>query len=274
MSLVSDVHRGEQFQAVMFDGDGTAFEHGATEPSAELCEIIARSKIGTHLITGRARRDCAQLIQNLGVTSAVISGGGRILRRNRDGAYISSMYDVLPIASFDVPHIHLFLDEIAGNIDGAQVEIPDWQLFGPDWLPTPGDWIGQHVDSIFLRNLPNRAVATAIALSVEAEFIDDFGRPKLSAFAVTAQNPDLADVQINSRNGTKRNGVERLAARHGYDLGRVAIVGDDLNDIPMLKVAGHAVAVENAHPEVKAMADQIIASPPGGLIEFLAGLSA
>jgi hydroxymethylpyrimidine pyrophosphatase-like HAD family hydrolase len=39
---------------------------------------------------------------------------------------------------------------------------------------------------------------------------------------------------------------------------RLVVYGDNLNDLPMMKVADVAVAVENALPEVKAAADVVI----------------
>ena len=39
---------------------------------------------------------------------------------------------------------------------------------------------------------------------------------------------------------------------------RLTVFGDNLNDIPMMQVADCAIAVENALPEVKAVAHEII----------------
>jgi hypothetical protein len=58
--------------------------------------------------------------------------------------------------------------------------------------------------------------------------------------------------------GTKANAVAQVAARAGVDMGNVTVFGDQVNDIPMFDVAGHAVAVENAVPELKPHADEII----------------
>ena len=37
-------------------------------------------------------------------------------------------------------------------------------------------------------------------------------------------------------------------------------IRDRFNDLPMLRWAGRACAVANAHPEVKAQADEVVAS--------------
>lgn len=55
---------------------------------------------------------------------------------------------------------------------------------------------------------------------------------------------------------SKAAAVRRLADDIGAD--RIVVFGDNLNDIPMMQVADVAVAVENALPEVKAIAHQII----------------
>lgn len=55
---------------------------------------------------------------------------------------------------------------------------------------------------------------------------------------------------------SKAAAVKRLADDIGAD--RIVVFGDNLNDIPMMRVADVAVAVGNALPEVKAVAHHII----------------
>ncbi|WP_338124858.1 HAD family hydrolase [Limosilactobacillus ingluviei] len=48
-------------------------------------------------------------------------------------------------------------------------------------------------------------------------------------------------------------------------------MGDDLNDLPLLKAVGHPLAVANAQPAVRACAGQILASNQAdGVAHFLA----
>lgn len=55
---------------------------------------------------------------------------------------------------------------------------------------------------------------------------------------------------------SKAAAVKQLAVEVGAE--RVVVFGDNLNDIPMMQVADVAVAVDNALPEVKAIAHHII----------------
>jgi len=56
---------------------------------------------------------------------------------------------------------------------------------------------------------------------------------------------------------TKWSAVSRLAAEWGIDVSSICTVGDDVNDIPMIRAAGLGVAMGNALAEVKAAADRI-----------------
>lgn len=67
---------------------------------------------------------------------------------------------------------------------------------------------------------------------------------------------DLWLLEIFAPGVSKAAAVEQLRLRLGAD--RVVAFGDNLNDIPMLQAADVAVAVENALPQVKEIADVVI----------------
>lgn len=64
---------------------------------------------------------------------------------------------------------------------------------------------------------------------------------------------------FNSRT-SKSLALEKICEFYGINLSEVIAVGDELNDISMLKAAGLSVAVENAVDELKIQADIITAS--------------
>lgn len=63
-------------------------------------------------------------------------------------------------------------------------------------------------------------------------------------------------LEIYTSGCTKAGAIKRLAKRVGAT--RVVAFGDNRNDIAMLQAADHAIAVENAFPEVKAVAHEVI----------------
>jgi hypothetical protein len=67
-------------------------------------------------------------------------------------------------------------------------------------------------------------------------------------------------VEFAAPGVTKASGLAAVAARLGVARSEVVAFGDMPNDLPMLAWAGHAVAVANAHPDVLAIADEVVAS--------------
>ena len=71
------------------------------------------------------------------------------------------------------------------------------------------------------------------------------------------------NIEINSREATKGNAVEKLAAHLGISVSQAMTFGDDYNDITMLEKAGIGVAMGNANEEVKKAADYVTADCNG-----------
>lgn len=67
-------------------------------------------------------------------------------------------------------------------------------------------------------------------------------------------------LEISAPGIDKGAGLARLCATLGAGPADVVAFGDMPNDLALLRFAGHAVAVANAHPEVLAMADEVTLS--------------
>jgi Cof subfamily protein (haloacid dehalogenase superfamily) len=68
----------------------------------------------------------------------------------------------------------------------------------------------------------------------------------------------------------KWEGILHVARRHGIEAGEIIAVGDDVNDIPMVKNAGLGIAMGNAHADLVAVAKkQIGHNRDDGLAQFL-----
>jgi Cof subfamily protein (haloacid dehalogenase superfamily) len=69
---------------------------------------------------------------------------------------------------------------------------------------------------------------------------------------------------------TKWSAVQRLAQSWGIAESEICAVGDDVNDLPMIRAAGLGVAMGNALPSVKAAADRIAPThDENGLVEVV-----
>jgi HAD superfamily hydrolase (TIGR01484 family) len=67
-------------------------------------------------------------------------------------------------------------------------------------------------------------------------------------------------VEISAAGVSKATALADLCDERGVAAAEVVAFGDQRNDLPMLAWAGYAVAVENAHPDVIAAADETTAS--------------
>ena len=77
-------------------------------------------------------------------------------------------------------------------------------------------------------------------------------------------------LQSFHQQATKGNMVKKLVSRLNFPLQKTLVFGDYLNDLDMFQVAGYSVAMENALPEVKESADQIIGrNSEGAVMDFL-----
>lgn len=70
--------------------------------------------------------------------------------------------------------------------------------------------------------------------------------------------PEL--IQIMDNRASKAAALRMVAGHYGIPMEEVMAIGDAANDVPMLQAAGVAVAVDNAHPQVKEVADWVAPS--------------
>ena len=90
------------------------------------------------------------------------------------------------------------------------------------------------------------ALADDIRRSIDcsvSNYVDIFGK-------------DVGIIEIFAPEVSKANAVKRLARDINAD--RIVVFGDNLNDLPMMRIADLSVAVDNALPEVKNAASTVI----------------
>jgi Cof subfamily protein (haloacid dehalogenase superfamily) len=77
---------------------------------------------------------------------------------------------------------------------------------------------------------------------------------------LTHSNAGDGLLEISAAGVSKASTLARLCERRGIGPDEVLAFGDMPNDLAMLRWAGHAVAVANAHPDVLAAADEVTAA--------------
>jgi Cof subfamily protein (haloacid dehalogenase superfamily) len=88
--------------------------------------------------------------------------------------------------------------------------------------------------------------------------------------ATATHSSKNALVEISAAGVTKAAGLAWLCELEGVEASDVIAFGDMPNDIPMLSWAGHAVAMGNAHPAVRAVADEVgLTNDEDGVARYL-----
>jgi len=81
---------------------------------------------------------------------------------------------------------------------------------------------------------------------------------------------DMEVMEVFDPAVNKWEGVLHVARRHGIKPEQIIAIGDDVNDLPMIRNAGLGVAMGNARPEVRQAAKLVIKpNSEDGLAEFL-----
>jgi 3-deoxy-D-manno-octulosonate 8-phosphate phosphatase (KDO 8-P phosphatase) len=112
-------------------------------------------------------------------------------------------------------------------------------------------------------------VARAMRAGLTVTLISGEDSPLIDRFA---HKLGLDDVSKGCRD--KAWALRKFAERRGFDLSEICFMGDDLNDIGAMDLAGLSAAPADAQPQVLARADQITRARAGSgavreLIEVL-----
>ena len=65
------------------------------------------------------------------------------------------------------------------------------------------------------------------------------------------------NIEVMGAGATKGTALTWLCGHLGEDVADAWAFGDNINDIPMIRAAGHGCAMKNAEPEDRAAADAV-----------------
>ena len=125
-----------------------------------------------------------------------------------------------------------------------------------------------HEHTIRLGIVAPPAEVDAVHAQLEARFADRIFFHRLFVPTAGVQVLEIFDPAVN-----KWEGILHVARHHSIEPEQIIAIGDDVNDIPMLKQAGLGVARGNASPEIQALAKKVIGTNrEEGLAAFLEDL--
>ena len=121
------------------------------------------------------------------------------------------------------------------------------------------------------------AVVVNRADGLGVDFIRKAGIPQL--ILSTESNPvvqargEKLKIDVVQNCGNKKEALIRICAEKGYDLSKVVFIGNDLNDLEVMKIVGYPVAPSDAHPSVLEIALFVTEAKGGeGVVRELADI--
>lgn len=115
-----------------------------------------------------------------------------------------------------------------------------------------------HDFSLFPRNHQFFKFVINVEESYLKKQMDKIDPALLEDYSISLSHP--FQLEVMKKGVDKGNTLRQLGDKLGIELKEMMTLGDQLNDESMIKMAGLGIAMENAVPEIKALADYITAS--------------
>ena len=111
-----------------------------------------------------------------------------------------------------------------------------------------------------------------IVRDLTAAIEENFGESLQTHFFQNPYSPQWYWLTIHDRKACKAIAIKTLLEIKGFSPDELTVFGDNLNDVNMFKMAGTAIAVENATDQIKQCADKIIGpNESDSVIKYIAG---
>lgn len=258
------------FKLALFDLDGTLLgeDRRVSEENRVALSKLMGAGVRVGLATGRTLRSASPYAEAVGANGPLILfNGARVWDGDKKkfvfGADLTreDALAALEIARY-VPdsHVNLYVDEEIYISERSELsiasEIKDGvphTVVGDLW-----SWLSS-----------GEADPIKLMLISEPENLEVFARNFLERTSGSTNliHSERTYLELTRRGVNKGTALEALLGIYGLRREEVIAFGDNLNDVELLSLSGLGVAMENALPEVKAVAGKVIGSHNGNAIQ-------
>ncbi|HLR19072.1 MAG TPA: Cof-type HAD-IIB family hydrolase [Staphylococcus sp.] len=108
-----------------------------------------------------------------------------------------------------------------------------------------------------IEDTPGEIVMKILAFDSDLEKINRASEKLAESESLAISSSSRGNIEITHSDAQKGIALETIAERLNIDMKDVMAIGDNLNDLSMLERVGYSVAMDNATPEVKAVAKHL-----------------
>lgn len=254
--------KNHPYKLLVLDIDGTLVnaDGNISSEDKEALAKVSAAGIQVSLSTGRGVQATLEIIDRLSLDSYHIFCDGALISRPRHNeevhawpiskTLVKEMVDYTHLHGIDLElftSTHYFVERETWSTDahkkyfGIKCTLVDFNAL----------WKQERI-------IKGGLVATIPEEIAKAQsFQKQFSNRLHFSYARTPTCPDVDFINILSRGASKGKALEVLTAHLKLELNEVMAVGDGKNDISLLNSAGLAIAMGNAYPEVKTVADHV-----------------
>lgn len=260
----------KDIRLIALDLDGTTFnsDKQITERTRQAIMAAIRQGVIVMPSTGRAKNGLPESFISIpGVRYALTCNGGSIVDLEADKVVYG---DYIPqTVAEKVGELFLKQDAMVDiYVDGCcVVDRKGYDRLMNDWTDMPA-WFREYVKVSRVVTDDLDAMIKSGDYQIE-KMLATFHDPELRARIMkelsfidgiaVSSGLDI-NIEVNTETATKGRSIVRFAEKMGIPRDQIMACGDATNDYSMLEEAGFAVAMANACPEIKEIADYITLS--------------
>ncbi|MGE2717515.1 HAD family hydrolase [Mycolicibacterium litorale] len=244
------------------DVDGTLLDDDEKVSPRTRAAVHAAVDAGVRFVlaTGRPPRWVAPVVDGLGLAPMAVCANGAVIYDPATDRIVSArtlstdeLRELAEIATRVIPGAGLAVERVGNSAHDTAT---------PQFVSSPGyehAWLNPDNTEVSHEDLLS---APAVKLLIRRSGARSADMAAELAKHITVEG----DITYSTNNGlieimpagiSKASGIQELARPLGLVAGDVLTFGDMPNDIPMLRWAGHGVAMGNAHPEAVSAADEV-----------------
>jgi hypothetical protein len=159
------------------------------------------------------------------------------------------------VSTFDGTEDRLYYSEITN--DGASYYVANRQNYNDPRLRCVHDVASRLIEQVVCLTVIGKLESLE---ELELVVRDRFqGSVEIHLFE-NQYSPGWYWLTVHDSRATKDQAIEAIRNRYGFSDHELIVFGDHTNDIKMFRIATHAIAMANAHPEVKRHATHVVGS--------------
>ena len=266
------VDGASSFKLLAVDLDGTLLDSAHRVPAGNRAALHRAHQAGIKIVlcTGRSFTETRPILDEIGLDlDASVTAGGAILTDVSTSKTIARTSIPPADAHAATEWLQRRGYAVLWLYDPDQAGFDGYDIAGPRRHAKYDRWVARTpCDVRSIDRIPDEGFApvritivdeAAVLAQVSAEFGPAF-QDRLTHNFLRVPTTDTMIIEAFARSVDKWNGVAKLCRRWKIDPRHTVAVGDDVNDVEMVRRAGLGVAVANACAAVKGVARRITGS--------------